>query len=296
MDIDMDLLAMALLAVIGTAVAPFLVAILVGVDRKVTARMQNRVGPPITQPLWDLAKLLTKHRMVVNKGQLMLASLYVAMALLALWMFLAGGDLLIIFFVLSAAAVFYTLAGYAVLSPYSQIGATRELVQIMAYEPVVLIVFFGFFLVNGSFSSAPTAEPTIVQLPLMFPAMLLVLLVKLQKSPYDVAEAHTEIVSGPEVEYSGPYLGLVKYGHWVEAAVFFGIVSLLWGHPVLWVSVVGKVALVLLALFLVILIDNSSARLRFGQMARTVLPVGLALTALNAFVVWAVQEGVIPWP
>jgi ech hydrogenase subunit B len=166
----------------------------------------------------------------------------------------------------------------------------------MAYEPVVLMVFFGLFLVNGSFSSAPTAEPTIVQLPLMFPAMLLVLLVKLQKSPYDVAEAHTEIVSGPEVEYSGPYLGLIKYGHWVEAAVFFGIVSLLWGHPVLWVSVVGKVALVLLALFLVILIDNSSARLRFGQMARTVLPVGLALTALNAFEVWAVQAGVIPWP
>lgn len=294
MDIDVDAVVRALVAVAGTAVAPFVVALIVGVDRKLTARMQNRVGPPVTQPLWDLAKLLTKRRRVVNRGQLVLASLYVAMAVLALWMFIAGGDLLIIFFVLSAAAAFYTLAAYAVLSPYSQVGATRELVQVVAYEPVLLIVFFGFFLVNGDFAATSSEEPLLVELPLMFLAMILVLLIKLQKSPYDVAEAHTEIVSGPEVEYSGPFLGLVKYGHWVEGAVMLGVVSLFWGHPDPVISAAGKAALVAVAMFVVILVDNSSARLRYGQMARTVLTVGLALTALNALVVWAVQEGVVP--
>lgn len=291
----MDYLWLVIATVI-TLIAPFAVAVLAGVDRRITARMQNRVGPPIMQPIYDLMKLLAKTKMLVNKGQIILATLYVTMSILALWMFVAGADLLIIFFVMSAAAAFYTLAAYSVLSPFSQLGATRELIQVLAYEPVVLMVFFGVFLVNGDFSSAATGTMLIVWLPLMFAAMILVLLVKLQKSPYDVAEAHTEIVGGPEIEYSGKFLALVKVGHWYEAALMFAVISLFFGHPNLYIAFAGKLILVFLALFIVILVDNSTARLRFGSMARVVLTYGLALTAVNALVVWAVQEGVIPWP
>jgi ech hydrogenase subunit B len=284
-----------MLAILGALVAPFAMVVLLGIDRRLTARVQNRVGPPILQPLYDILKLASKRTMVVNKTQLVFATLYVSMAMVGVFLFLAGADLLIIFFVLSAAAAFYTLAGYAVLSPYSQVGATRELVQVLAYEPVVLMVFFGVFLATGSLGSGPYDEPLIYKLPLMFLAMLLVLLIKLKKSPYDVAEAHTEIVSGPEVEYSGPFLGLVKLGHWYEAFLFLAILSLFFGHPDVLVAAVGKVLLVLAALVVLVLIDNSSARLRYGQLARFVLLAGLALTAVNAGVLWSIDSGVIPW-
>lgn len=285
-----------LIALVGTLIAPFAVALLMGIDRKLTARAQNRVGPPILQPLYDLFKLIGKRTMVVNKSQLVLASLYFSMSALAVLLFLSGADLLLIFFVLSAAAMFYALAGYAVLSPYSQVGATRELVQVISYEPVLLMVFLGVFLATGSMSSGPSEESLILKLPLMYVAMLLVLLIKLQKSPWDVAEAHTEIVHGPEVEYSGPSLGLVMLGHWYEAFLFFGIVSLFFGHPNAGLALAGKLILVLLTLVVLVLIDNSTARLRYGQMAKYVLSIGLSICAVNALVLWAVSEGVVPWP
>ena len=284
------------IATVITAIAPFAVAYLQGVDRRITARMQNRVGPPLLQPIYDILKLLSKTKVAVNKGQLVLATMYVTMSILAFWMFLAGADLLIIFFILSAAAAFYTLAGYAVLSPYSQLGSTRELIQVIAYEPVLLLAFFGIWLVTGTFASEATDKMLILWLPLTFAALMLVLLVKLQKSPYDVAEAHTEIVGGPEIEYSGKFLAMVKVGHWYEAALMFAIISLFFGHPNIYVAFAGKLLIVLLAWFIVILVDNSTARLRFGQMARVVLTYGLALTVINALLVWAVQQEVIPWP
>ena len=291
----MDWLWLAISTVI-TVITPFAVAYLMGIDRRITARMQNRVGPPLLQPIYDLLKLLSKTKMVVNRGQLILATMYVTMSILAFWLFIAGADLLIIFFVLSAAAAFYTLAAYAVLSPYSQLGATRELIQLIAYEPVLLLAFFCIWLVNGDFTSVATDKALVLWLPLTFAALIIVLLVKLQKSPYDVAEAHTEIVSGPEVEYSGKFLGLVKFGRWYEIALMFAIISLFFGHSNIYVAFVGKVLIVFLAYFIVILVDNSTARLRFGQMARGVLPYGLALTVINALIVWAIQQEVIPWP
>ena len=285
-----------IIAIVGTILAPFAVALLIGVDRRLTARAQNRVGPPILQPLYDLFKLLGKRTMVVNKSQLVLASLYVSMAVLAVMLFLMAADLFLIFFVLTAAAVFYTLAGYAVLSPYSQVGATRELVQVISYEPIVLMVFFGVFLATGSMSSGQYEEALILKLPLMYIAILMVLLIKLQKSPWDVAEAHTEIVYGPEVEYSGPYLGLVKLGHWYEVFLFFGIVTLFFGHPNTGLALAGKLILVLLTLVVLVLIDNSTARLRYGQMPKYVLSIGLAICAVNVVILWSVSEGVVPWP
>ncbi len=284
------------IATVITAIAPFAVAVLGGVDRRITARMQNRVGPPLMQPIYDLLKLLSKTKVVVNKGQIVLATMYVTMSILALWMFLAGADLLIIFFVLSAAAAFYTLAAYAVLSPFSQLGATRELIQLVAYEPVLLLSFFCIWLVNGTFASEATDKMLVLWLPLTFAALLIVLLIKLQKSPYDIAEAHTEIVGGPEIEYSGKFLAMVKVGHWYETALMFAIISLFFGHPNIYIAFVGKLLIVLLAYFIVILVDNSTARLRFGEMARVVLTYGLALTVINALIVWAVQQEVIPWP
>ena len=132
-------------------VAPFIGAILEGFDRKISARMQRRVGPPIRQPLFDVIKLFKKQIIVVDRSQSFLIMSYLLLTIMTGCMFYAGVDLLMIFFVLSSAAVFIYFAATVTGSPMSTMGGLRELVQDMAYEPAVLLAAVGFYLTTGSF-------------------------------------------------------------------------------------------------------------------------------------------------
>ena len=131
--------------------APFLGALLDGVDRIISARMQRRKGPKLLQPFYDLGKLFAKERIGVNNVQLFLNMSYLVILMIAGSMLFAGADLLMVLFILSTADMFLIMAASSDSSPYSNMGSSREMLQMMAYEPLTLLVAVGFYLTTGSF-------------------------------------------------------------------------------------------------------------------------------------------------
>ena len=117
-------IAMCILFVI---VGPLIGCILAGIDRKISARMQNRVGPPILQPLYDVKKFLAKEQVTPNKVQDFYVMVFLLFTIVTGAMFFAGMDLLLVIFSLTLAETFLVLAAYSSGSVYSQIGAQREL-------------------------------------------------------------------------------------------------------------------------------------------------------------------------
>ena len=111
--------------------APLLGGLLDGIDRRISARMQRRVGPPILQPFYDVQKLFAKQRIVVTNSQTFLMITYLVLMVFTGCMFYSGADMLMCFFVLSTAGIFLYFAAVVTDSPYSYIGGQRELFQEM---------------------------------------------------------------------------------------------------------------------------------------------------------------------
>jgi len=288
----MDDLTLYALAAFLALTAPFAVGFLMGVDRKLTARMQNRVGPPLVQPFYDLFKLLGKERRLINPSQAYFALGYLLLEGTSLIVLAAQGDLLVVFFLSGAGSLFLVLGAFSARSPFSQMGAQRELLQILAYEPVFFLIIVSIGIQEHSFISRDMSQNLIVTLPLSLIALVAVLVIKLQKSPYDIAHAHTELVSGPLVEYSGPYLATVELARWVEIAVVFGILTLFWSDPEPVVAILGKMALVFAALFTTLVIDNVTARLTRRRMVTFTLSFGIAMVAANIILNLYLGQGV----
>ncbi|MDH4123300.1 MAG: NADH-quinone oxidoreductase subunit H [Thermoplasmata archaeon] len=276
--------------------APFLAAILLGLDRIITARMQNRVGPPVLQVLYDFFKLIGKKPMLLNRPQVIFAVLYLMFVAFAFVLFVLGLDLIIIFFAAAAGSVFLAVGAFTVRSPYSHMGANRELLQIAAYEPVFLLALLLIGIQAGSFNVADlyAVGDLMILLPLVFVALIAVLVIKLQKSPYDVATAHQEIVSGPYIEYSGPYLAITKLGHWYEFALMLGVITLFFNSDNIVVSIIVKIALIAVAMLVVQVIDNVTARLTKERMLKFTATFGIIVIAANYAIIVVLQNvGVI---
>ena len=244
--------------------APFIGGILAGLDRKLTARMQGRVGPPIRQPFFDALKLFQKERIVVNKFQNVNIVLFFVFTIFSGALFFAGADILLTVFSLALAGTFFILAGFSVGSPYTHLGAEREVIQMMAYEPMVILVAVGMYQVTGSFKVAEIAQyhaPLILYLPGVFAGFLYILTIKFRKSPFDLAishHAHQEIVRGLTTEFSGPALAVIEITHWYENVLLMGMVYLFFAaNP--WVGFI----LALGTYFFEIFIDNNYARFKW---------------------------------
>lgn len=113
--------------------APFVGGLLDGLDRIISARMQRRKGPSILQPFYDLGKLFSKQLIAVNNVQLLLNLSYLVILMIAGAMLFAGADLLMVLFILSTADMFLIMAASSDSSPYANMGASREMMQMMAY-------------------------------------------------------------------------------------------------------------------------------------------------------------------
>lgn len=284
-----ELIYKVLIALIG---APLIGALLRGIDRKLTARLQSRVGPPIFQPIYDIIKLLRKEPIVLNRVQVIYVVLHLAFMMLATVLLITKQDSLIILFVLAFSTLSLVLGGMSVRSPYSRIGSQREIVMMVAYEPILILMIVGFYLLTGSFQisqwiavSVSSGTPMLFGLPLLFLAYVMVVIVKFQKSPFDLAtshHAHQEIVKGLTLEYSGPYLALIEIVHCYETAFFLLFAGLFWiagpfyyGIPVVSLGIMA-------AIFLgAIIVDNLCARLTTLWMFRFMWTVGLGLALTN---------------
>lgn len=262
--------------------APLAGGLIAGLDRRVTAWLQARYGPPVLQPFYDVVKLLAKRPVAMNAFQVFCVVFYTGAALLSVVLFFLQQDLLFILFVQATGAVFLVLGALAVPSPYAQVGANRELIQILAYESLLVLVFVGIYLVTGSFRIQAVYEhprPLLISLPLLYVALGYALTIKLRKSPFDFStshHAHQELVKGVMTEYSGPYLALTEIGHWCEIILLLGLCSLFWATG--WI---GVVVLLSVTLFSEILLDNVTARMTWSWMLRYAWPLGLVLAIVN---------------
>ncbi len=139
--------------------APVVGGLLAGWDRRVSARMQSRRGPPILQPFYDVLKLWQKQNLAVCPSQNYYVLFFLLLVVFTGALFFAGADLLLVIFALTTASIFFVLGAYKASSPYSFIGAERELIQMMAYEPMVLLTAIGMYMVTKTFYVAWHRQP-----------------------------------------------------------------------------------------------------------------------------------------
>ena len=178
---------------------PIVGCLLAGIDRKITARMQGRVGPPLLQPYYDVRKLIAKDDVSVNTVEGTYITCALVFTLIAGGVFFAGGNFLLCVFLVTLSALFFILAAYSARSVYSEVGADRETLQVMAYEPMVLVVAVSMFLGLGVLGGLPTFDvagvantplPLIVACVPAFLGLLFILTIKLRKSPFDLSYSH----------------------------------------------------------------------------------------------------------
>jgi len=237
-----------IVAVIGTLFG----LLYLGIDRKIVAHMQGRVGPPIIQPFRDVEKLLMKESIIPDdaiswlfKFAPILCLMGSAVLLLYIPMFgqkalLDGhGDLIVILYLLTIPSLALVVAGFSSSSPYATVGAQREMVIMMSYEfPLAMAIVAIAWRISYVTSTNPFMLSTIATYPiwnlvgptgivgtliLLF-VLLLVAPAELSKVPFDLAEAETELAGGLLVEYSGRNLALFYLANAIKA---FAIISLI---------------------------------------------------------------------
>ena len=281
-----SLIAILIATVAFAILAPIVGCLLAGLDRIISARMQGRVGPPLLQPYYDVRKLLGKEDASVSGVDGVYMTCALVFTAFAGGIFFAGDNLLMSAFVITMAALFFIMAAYSSRSPYAEIGAARESIQVMAYEPMVLLMAVCFFLATSSFMVRNVLSidaPVILYTIPAFVGFLFILTIKLRKSPFDISmshHAHQEIVRGMTTEMSGKTLAKVEIMHWCETVLFLGWTGMffIWDNPL---SIVLAIVAVLAVWFLEILIDNNFARVKWQAMLKWSWVVALVLGGVN---------------
>ena len=259
--------------------APVLGGFLYGFERIIKARMQRRIGPPLLQPFYDFLKLADKRQMIVHSAHAFLGIMHFVSLWVALGVLLLGGDLILVIFLHLLSAALLLLAAYSTRSIFSHLGANRTAISILAYEPVLILIAVSMYMVTGSFDAAAAFQadqPLLYKMPLAFVALLLVLPIKLKKSPFDVAEAHQEVTGGVELEFSGLFYEAVYTAKWLDYVFCYTLVYLFAGSNV-WLGL----ALMVGTFFYLNALDNSTARVSYKQMLRFSLTVSFSLAFLN---------------
>lgn len=208
--------------------------LLAGIDRKVVAHMQKRIGPPILQPFYDFFKLMGKETIIpaaANRTAYLAAPVLGFVSLVVMMLFIpvfgfsvfsGKADLIVILYLMTIPAVALIIGGSSSGSPFAGIGISREMVAMMSYElPLILVLLSIAKMVGGDHLCFSLEEIIAWQQQngcvlfnwSMVPAavaMLLVIPAEVGSHPFDVAEAETEICEGPLIEYSGAPLAMFK--------------------------------------------------------------------------------------
>ncbi len=268
--------------------APFLGCLASGVERKLSAKLQNRVGPPLLQPLYDVLKLFNKESFIVNRYQNIYVVAYLIFIIISLVMLVLQMDLLMILFVFTIANIALIVGASVTGSPYSKIGSKRETINLIVYEPVLVLYFVGMYIVTGSFGISKLKDldkPLILYMPLIFISMLVVMLIKLKKSPFDYSgshESHQELVRGITTEFSGPALALIEIAHWYEFVFLMALMFLFWSTNIF----IGIVISILTFLFTIV-VDNISARVNWQWMLKFIWPALNVLCIANVVYIFS---------
>jgi len=275
------------------------------VDRKITARIQWRVGPPWWQNFADFVKLLGKET-VVSQGSARLTFLLSPLAALTavtlvstlIWVMMIDpqktflGDLIVVLYLLTIPSLAVVIGGSASRNPLASMGASREMKLILAYElPFILAMIVPIIKAGtiriGELLTFQADNGLVISSwsgAIAFVVALAAMQGKLTYVPFDIPEADTEIMTGPYIEYSGVPLAMFKL---TRAMMLFVVpiflIVIFWGGIILsgWHILWGILKYVAL-LVLIILVKNTNPRLRIDQAMKFFWgPVtGLALIAI----------------
>ena len=295
------------------------------VERKIEARIQNRVGPQFTgpagilQPFADFVKLLTKEDIVprdAKKTAFRFAPILSFAILVFALSFLPidgaaiipnssfAGDLIFVMALVTIANFLLFISGWASASPYGAIGAARVLTQFLGYDiPLFLLALAPAFLAKSLSISAIAANqylPFVLLAPWAFVLFIVALQAELEKDPFDIPHAESEVVGGIETEYCGAKLAFlhltrdvqIVFGAALVVELFLGgpYGPVFFGLPAFWYTlwfVLKLLVVVVISEYLTTLF----ARLRIDQVVtanwKVVLPLSvLALTLTVALATW----------
>lgn len=290
--------------------------LLAGLDRKLVARMQSRVGPPVLQPLYDVLKCCGKETIVprhakrwlffaapvVGFAALITVGLFVPVAGYAAYE--SGADMVVILYLLTLTSVAMIVGAAASGSPFAGVGLSREMVAMISYElPFVLVILAVGRVAAGqgafTFSLGAIARWQADNGPLLFHwslipaalAMLFVIPCEVGMHPFDIAEAETEICEGTLAEYSGPPLALFRLTHCVKiylmtvlfCALFLGGIS----TGILAVDVLIVLALCFVVTFVTMTVPHAvCARFKVEQVFKFYWTVVAGLALVSLILVW----------
>jgi len=299
------------------------------IERKLEARMQNRVGPKFTgpsglfQPLADLIKLLTKEditpqhsKQAVFRFMPVIAFSMVVFALCFLPIDGTSvipnvgfnGDLIFIMALISVANFILFLAGWASRNPYGSIGATRVLTQFLGYDiPLIMLSLSPAFLAGSlAISEIVSSQilPFVLLAPWAFVLFIIAVQAELEKDPFDVPHAESEVVGGHETEYSGAKLAFLKLARDVQmifgaslitvlflgganGPVPFGFAPQFWGA--LW-FIIKVLVIVVISEYITVLF----ARLRIDQVLGANWKIFLPLAVLSLMLTISLAIWVYP--
>jgi NADH-quinone oxidoreductase subunit H len=259
------------------------------VDRKLHAKLQRRIGPPWFQPLADLIKLSAKEDLLPETADrwmfkltpmVALASAVTAFFYIPIWRatarFSFDGDVIVVLYLLTIPTFTFFLGGWYSRSVFSMIGAARTLTQLFAYEIPLFLVVLSAALLTSTWSLSDMASyyaghPALAALNVFgFLVSLIALLGKLEKVPFDIPDAETEIGAGTFTEYSGRLLGMFRLTVAIEMIVGASLIAAVFLPFGLGLgSAVGFVLYLAKVLFVVCLLcigRTIFARLRIDQM------------------------------
>lgn len=260
------------------------------IDRKLTARIQWRVGPPWYQPLADVLKLFGKEITIPKDGKdtlfliapfFSLGALIFVSTLLLLPNFLGSsgfvGDLIVILYLLMIPGISTILGGASSANPLASLGASREIKLMISYElPLVLAIFTpviktkGIIAIDGILKYQLT-NGIMIKNPsclIAFIVAIICMQAKLGSVPFDQSEAETEIMAGAYIEYSGLPLAIFKLSKMVLTfiAPIFLITVFLNGFRFVNVLTTITSLIKYLILFIIyLLIKLTNPRLRIDQ-------------------------------
>jgi len=257
-------------------------------DRKLSARLQWRVGPPWYQPIADVVKLMNKETVVVEGSPrfTFLSAPFIgfaAVVVVATILWRASiqpgtgfvGDLIAVLYLLYIPSVAMIVGGSASRNPYAALGASREMKLMLAYEVSFLIAVFTLVIKNGGILSLgdmvayqQSGNPMIAQglsCIIAFVVSLVYVPAKLGIGPFDIAEAECELIAGPYTEYSGPPFAAFKLTKAMLSCILPVLVITLFLSSAWTPWAVLWYALILVVL---VLIKNTNPRLRIDQALR----------------------------
>ena len=284
------------------------------VDRKLYARMQNRVGPPWYQPLADIVKLFSKETIIPCDADPRLFSAIPVFAFAAtcaafLYVPIWGptslnpfdSDLIVVMYFLTIPAQTFFLAGWFSSSLFAELGAIRAMTQLFAYEVPLYMALLGPALLAGSWSISDISlfyhqHPALILVNI--PAFIVSLITaqgKLERAPFDIPDAETEIVGGTFTEYSGRLLGMFKMTMNTEMIVVASLISAIFFPIFIGNAVVGFLLFlvkVFVVVFLLAVMRAALARFRMDQMVDFCWKV-LAPVAVGQILIDMIVKGVL---